>query len=133
MKVGNLIPLITTYDGDGLLEERVAVLEKELKWSLPEDYRHLLLATDGGYCKIGSFYIDFWNINDIVFYAEDVETLDGLIPFASDGCGIAFAFDRKGEGVLSIPMDCLLRNCAKIIAKDFKDFLDKIENQELVY
>ncbi len=133
MEVDNLIPLITTYDGDGLLEERVAVLEKELNWSLPEDYRHLLLATDGGYSNIGGFYIDFWNINDIAFYAENVETLDGLISFASDGCGIAFAFDRKGEGVLSIPMDCLLRNCAKIIAKDFKDFLDKIENQELVY
>lgn len=133
MEADTLIRHITKYDDGGISKEKIVLLEKELNWSLPEDYSHLLLATDGGYSNIGGFYIDFWNTNDIAFYAENVETLDGLIPCASDGCGIAFAFDRKGEGVLSIPMDCLLRNCAKVIAKDFKDFLNKIENQELVY
>ena len=71
--------------------------------------------------------------NDIIFYYEDIENLDGLIPFASDGCGIAFAFDKKSEEIVSIPMDCLERNYAKIIAVNYDDFIDRICSHKLQY
>ena len=64
---------------------------------------------------------------------EDIENLDGLIPFASDGCGIAFAFDKKSEEIVSIPMDCLERNYAKIIAVNYDDFIDRICSHKLQY
>ena len=69
----------------------------------------------------------------IIFYYEDIENLDGLIPFASDGCGIAFAFDKKSEEIVSIPMDCLERNYAKIIAVNYDDFIDRICSHKLQY
>ena len=73
------------------------------------------------------------HINDIIFYYEDIEDLDGLIPFASDGCGIAFAFDKKSEEIVSIPMDCLERNYAKIIAVNYDDFIDRLCSHKLQY
>ena len=114
-------------------EKDITDFEKEINWDFPTDYREILMAVDGGYGKIGDFYIDFWNLNDIIFYYEDIENLDGLIPFASDGCGIAFAFDKKSEEIVSIPMDCLERNYAKIIAVNYDDFIDRICSHKLQY
>ena len=95
MNIQEIIKTIKTNESIGLSEKDITDFEKEINWHFPTDYREILMAVDGGYGKIGDFYIDFWNLNDIIFYYEDIENLDGLIPFASDGCGIAFALDRK--------------------------------------
>ena len=127
MNIQEIIKTIGTNESIGLSEKDIADFEKEINWNFPTDYREILKAVDGGYGKIGNFYIDFWNLNDIIFYYEAIGDLDGLIPFASDGCGIAFAFDKKSEEIVSIPMDCLERNYAKIIAVNFGDFVEFME------
>ena len=133
MNIQEIIKTIKTNESIGLSEKDITDFEKEINWHFPTDYREILMAVDGGYGKIGDFYIDFWNLNDIIFYYEDIENLDGLIPFASDGCGIAFAFDKKSEEIVSIPMDCLERNYAKIIAVNYDDFIDRICSHKLQY
>ncbi len=133
MYIQEIIGIIKTNESIGLSEKDIADFEKEINWHFPKEYREILKAVDGGYGKIGDFYIDFWNLNDIIFYYEDIENLDGLIPFASDGCGIAFAFDKKNEEIVSIPMDCLERNYAKIIAANFGDFVDRLYSHKLQY
>ena len=133
MNTQEIIKTIETNESIGLSKKDIADFEKEINWNFPTDYREILKAVDGGYGKIGNFYIDFWNLNDIIFYYEDIEELDGLIPFASDGCGIAFAFDKKSEEIVSIPMDCLERNYAKIIAVNYDDFIDRLCLHKLQY
>ena len=95
MNIQEIIKTIETNESIGLSDKDITDFEKEINWHLPTDYREILKAVDGGYGKIGKIYIDFWNLKDVIFYYEDIEDLDGLIPFASDGCGIAFAFDKK--------------------------------------
>ena len=132
MNIQEIIKTIETNESIGLSEKDITDFEKEINWHLPTDYREILKAVDGGHGKIGKIYIDFWNLKDI-FYYEDIEDLDGLIPFTSDGCGIAFAFDKKNEEIVSIPMDCLERNYAKIIAANFGDFVDRLCSNKLQY
>ena len=84
MNTQEIIKTIETNQSIGLSEKDIADFEKEINWRFPTNYREILIAVDGGYGKIGDFYIDFWNLNDIIFYYEDIEDLDGLIPFASD-------------------------------------------------
>ena len=133
MNTQEIVKTIETSESIGLSEKDIADFEKEINWQFPAAYREILIAVDGGYGKIGDFYIDFWSLNDIIFYYEDIEDLDGLIPFASDGCGIAFAFDKKSEEIVSIPMDCLERNYAKIIAINYDDFIDRLCSHKLQY
>ena len=133
MNIQEIIKTIKTNESIGLSEKDITDFEKEINWHFPTDYREILMAVDGGYGKIGDLYIDFWNLNDIIFYYEDIENLDGLIPFASDGCGIAFVFDKKSEEIVSTPMDCLERNYAKIIAVNYDDFIDRICSHKLQY
>lgn len=133
MNVQEIIKIIATDESIGLSENDIADFEKEINWHFPIGYREILKAVDGGYGKIGEIYIDFWNLNDIIFYYEDIESLEGLIPFASDGCGIAFAFDIKNEEIVSVPLDCLERGYAKIIAVNFGDFVDKLCSSMLQY
>ena len=131
--VKKIIQKITTSETVGLSEKKISDFEKEINWQFPAEYREILKAVDGGYGEVGSNYIDFWNINDIGFYIEDVNDLDELILFASDGCGVAFAFDKRSDEILSIPMDCLERSCAKTIAENFGEFLQKLASQKLEY
>ena len=84
MNIQEIIKTIKTNESIGLSEKDITDFEKEINWDFPTDYREILMAVDGGYGKIGDFYIDFWNLNDIIFYYEDIENLDVLIPFASD-------------------------------------------------
>ena len=133
--VKKIIQKITTNETEGLSEEKILEFEKEINWHLPAEYREILKSVDGGYGEVGNNYIDFWNIDDIGFYIEDVNDndLDELILFASDGCGIAFAFDKRNNEILSIPMDCLERSCAKTIANSFSEFIQKLDSQKLEY
>lgn len=113
MNIQEIIEKIKTNEAIGLSEESIAFFEKEINWHFPAEYRKILKTVNGGNGELGNNYIDFWNINDIGLYTEDVKDLDELIPFASAGCGITFAFDKRGGGIFSIPMDCLERSYAK--------------------
>ena len=117
----------------GLSEENLIRFEKEINWHFPTEYREIIKTVDGGYGEINNSYIDFWCINDIGLYIDEVTDSDELLLFASDGCGIAFAFDKRSNEVLSLPMDCLERSYAKIIANSFSDFIEKIESHKLDY
>ncbi len=133
MNIQEIIEVIRTDRSIGLLEEDISDFENNTDWHFPKEYKEILLSVDGGYGQIGKYYVDFWNLNDVCFYYENMESLEGLIPFASDGCGIAFAFDINDDAIFSIPMDCLEKIYAKKIATNFCDFLDKLIAQDLDY
>jgi hypothetical protein len=133
MNIQEIVQKIKTNESVGLSEKYITDFENEINWHFPEDFRNILKAVDGGYGEVGYNYIDFWSINDIGFYVDEMKDLDELILFASDGCGMAFAFDKRSNEIYSIPMDCLERGYEKIIAKNFNDFIQKLTSQKLEY
>ena len=79
MNIQEIIKTIKTNESIGLSEKDITDFEKEINWDFPTDYREILMAVDGGYGKIGDFYIDFWNLNDIIFYYEALKLNTGFI------------------------------------------------------
>ncbi|MBK1811935.1 SMI1/KNR4 family protein [Clostridium sp. YIM B02505] len=78
-------------------ESQICNVEEELGIKFPEEYRSILKLYNGGSGEGGEHYIDLWSLEDIVdFYEENMadESKD-LVVFASDGCGMAYAF-KKG-------------------------------------
>ena len=61
MNTQEIIKTIETNQSIGLSEKDIADFEKEINWRFPTNYREILIAVDGGYGKIGDFYIDFWS------------------------------------------------------------------------
>ena len=124
---------ILKKESEGLSEESLINFEKEINWQFPKEYRDIIKEIDGGYGEVNNNYIEFWCINDIAFYIDEVDDSDEMILFASDGCGVAFAFDKNSCEVLSIPMDCIERSYAKKIANNFSDFIVLLQSQKLEY
>lgn len=120
-------------ENTGMSQKDIIDIEKKINFVYPAEYEELLMRFDGGHGNIGEFYIDFWGSDDILFYNEEFEELDDLILFASDGCGIAFAFKKGDKSIYSIPMDCLEKRYSKKIASNYTDFLQKIYNGTLKY
>lgn len=133
MNIQGIIEEIKTNESVGISKEKIDEFENTIGWQFPKEYKEILIEVDGGYGQIGKYFLDFWNLNDISFYYEDMDSIEGLIPFASDGCGITFAFETHCDAIFTIPMDCLEKSYAKKISDNFCEFIDKIVEQELVY
>ena len=83
--------------------------ESVLKIRFQESYKQIIQEYNGGSGDIGQYYIELWSIEDIVDFFEEIEDedRDGIIVFASNGCGMAFAFSRNSEEVLWVPMESI--------------------------
>lgn len=90
-------------------ESQICKVESELGIKFPEEYREILKLYNGGSGDIGEYYIDLWSLEDIVdFYEENMEDESkDLVVFASDGCGMGYAFKKGCEEIRVIPMDSL--------------------------
>jgi len=65
--------------------------ESVLKIRFQESYKQIIQEYNGGSGDIGQYYIELWSIEDIVDFFEEIEDedRDGIIVFASNGCGLA--------------------------------------------
>lgn len=102
-------------------ESQICVVEAELGIKFPEEYRSILKLHNGGSGEIGGYYIDLWGLEDIVdFYEENMEDESrDLIVFASDGCGMAYAFKKGCAEIRIIPMDSLEYEYSKRCSDNF--------------
>lgn len=114
--------------------QQINEVQKELGISFPNKYSEILRKHNGGSGNIGNYYIDMWRIEDIIdFYAECSETgLDNLVVFASDGSGMAYAFDKKDYSVRIIPMDSLEYEYSKKCSNNFEEFIQKMLDGKLI-
>ena len=106
-------------------EDQICKAESELEIKFPKELRKILLLYNGGNGKIGENYLDLWGIEDIVeFYQENMENGENnLIPFATDGCGMAFALKKGSSEIRIIPMDSLEYRYSKECSSNFNDFI----------
>ena len=106
-------------------ESQICKVEAELGIKFPEEYRGILKLYNGGSGEIGEYYIDLWSLEDIVdFYEENMgdESKD-LVVFASDGCGMAYAFKKGYAEIRFIPMDSLEYVYSKRCSDNFYQFI----------
>lgn len=106
-------------------EEQICIVETQLEIKFQKEYRYILKLCNGGSGDIGENYIDLWNLEDIVdFYEDNVgEAIKDLVFFASDGCGMAYAFRKSNNEIRCIPMDSLEYECSKKISDNFYMFI----------
>lgn len=117
----------------GLSKEDIIDIEREIGFVYPIEYKEMLMKFNGGYGSIGRYYIDFWEIDDILVYYDENEDIKDLIIFASDGCGVAFAFKKKNQSICSIPMDSLKKAYSREISANYVEFLQKMYDGKLKY
>ena len=112
----------------------ISEFEHRLGIIFPTEYRNLLEVSNGAYGNIGEEYIDFWSIEEVEDFESDIgeESLNGLLPFASNGCGMAYAFNKNSKGVWLIPMDSLTFESSKKCSESFGGFILRLNNGESI-
>ncbi|HEY8749545.1 MAG TPA: SMI1/KNR4 family protein [Tepidisphaeraceae bacterium] len=105
------------------------VLQK-IGGTLPADYVELIERANGGEGFVGGrgSYLEFWPIEEIpeVYLANDIErSAPGLLPFASDGGGNVYAFDREISPIriVEVPLIGISRRYAKSRANSVGELL----------
>lgn len=111
--------------------EQIAVAERALKKSLPDDFREFLLLTNGGEGMIGENYVMLWSADELAEYNASYQVNEyapGLLLFGSDGGGEAFAFDTRTTPptVVTVPFVGMALKYAKPLAPTFTAFLEKL-------
>lgn len=81
-------------------------------------------------------YIRIWPLEEVISSTEQLQTdrfAPGLLLFAGDGGGEAYAFDRHAAGwpIVSAPMVGLSRKAMKPVANSFGEFVRKLANDEI--
>ena len=109
-------------------ESQVGEVEKQLEIKFPEEYRSILKLYNGGSGEIGDYYIDLWSLEDIINFYEDNmgDEIKDLVLFASDGCGMAYAFKKNNIEIRTIPMDSLEYEYSKRCSEDFNQFIQEM-------
>lgn len=108
----------------------ICEFEETLGINFQKEYKKIMLKSNGSFGNIGKKYIEFWSLEDIEDFWEEIgeDFLEGLIPFASDGCGMAYAFKRDSNEIRMIPMDSLDLKSSKKCAENFDDFIMRLYN-----
>lgn len=110
-------------------EEDIRIVELEIGMIFPKQYREFMLETNGAEGDVGqNSYLALWSIEEIVPLNIDgkvEEFTPGLVQFASDGGGIAYAFDKRDNelSIVAIPDDSIHIEDAVFLGKTFLDFL----------
>ncbi len=106
-------------------ESQICRAESDLGIKFPEEMRRILLLYNGGSGEIGDYYLDLWSLEDIIdFYQENMEVEENnLVPFASDGCGMAFALKKGSSEIRIIPMDSLEYKYSKECSNNFNKLI----------
>jgi len=100
---------------------------------LPEEYALFMRQSNGGEGVIGSAYVIFWRVEDLLEMNKAymvAEYAPGLLLFGSDGGGEAFAFDTRSveKPIVSVPFVGMDLRLARPVASTFSAFLRRLSS-----
>jgi hypothetical protein len=101
------------------------------------DYLQFMRRHNGCDGPVGrNGYIRIWTLDNVILRTEQAkvdEVAPGLLLFAGDGGGEAYAFDRQAPGwpIVSVPLAGLSRKEMRFVAGTFRDFIHKLANDEV--
>lgn len=113
-------------------EELIKSVETETKLIFPTQYREFMLETNGAEGMVGeTSYLAIWSVEEIVPFNGDgkvEEFTPGLVQFASDGGGMAYAFDKRNRDItiVAIPEDSIHIEDAELVGQTFEQFLQNL-------
>jgi hypothetical protein len=99
-----------------------------MRLTFPSQYVDFMRATNGAEGLVGSHYLALLPVEERGIHNEELnvgELAPGLIIFADNGAGTAYAFDTGLEGypIVSVPYVGLSREEARLVAPTFVGFL----------
>jgi len=117
----------------GNTDSKLNEAETELNIIFQKEFRNILKLYDGGYGDIGKYYIDLWGIDDILNFYDDIgdEDMQDMIVFASDGCGMSYAFVRNSDEIRLVPMDSLDYISSERCSDSFEKLIMEMASGEL--
>ncbi len=124
----NFAPLLEKFQRNAPARiSDIRQFEMTLGRSLPADYTAFLLYANGGEGWVGdNGYIRLWRLEEILEankgYGFD-EFAPGLLAFASDGGGEAFAFDMRVNGMPILMVPFIGMEHERPMAANFYSFL----------
>lgn len=103
--------------------------------SLPEEYKSLMLSSNGGEGFVGEQYLILWRVDELIDYNleyEATEYVPGLLLFGSSGGGEAFAFDTRSPqmDIVVVPFIGMSLNDVSVVAHNFNDFIIQISKPD---
>lgn len=116
-------------------DEAIARFEQAYGRALPRDYVDFLKTANGGEGTIGAAYIRLWGVEDIIRLNRGYEVqefLPGLLVFASNGGGGAFAFDTRHDPwtILGVEFTVMRFEDAVRLANSFTEFILRLVQSE---
>lgn len=98
--------------------EDLATAESRLGIVLPEDYRSLMMASDGLVEMMPSAYLQLWSLAEVVRYNLNdayglAESLPGLVLIGSDGGGELLGFDVRTSPALVVLVNAISASWAE--------------------
>jgi len=134
-----LIPEVTMRPAypTGELEALISDFVAEVGKIPHQDYLDFIrrhAGCDGPVGKNG--YIRIWPLENVLLRTEQADVdqfAPGLLLFAGDGGGEAYAFDRQTAGwpIVTVPLVGLSRKEMKPVAATFSEFIRKLANDEV--
>ncbi len=119
----------------GASDESIRSVEQVLGKLLPRDYRMFLARSNGGEGFIGEHYLILWKIEELPQFNRDYQVEEyapGLLVFASNGGGEAFAFDTKTTPyrIVQVPFIGMSLKDSVVVAENFEDLLERMVHHD---
>ncbi len=116
-----------------LKADEIDCVQKEVGYTFPQEYLEWMCYSNGGQGEINNNYIDLWPIEDVRDFYEDCNLYERFtyVIFASDGCGMGYAFSKSTDEIFFIPLDSLNNKSAKKCADSFTQLFDLLATDNL--
>lgn len=97
----------------------------------PQQYKELMLFSNGAVGEVGNSYLTLWELEDVQDFYDDCcqDDLFNIVLFASDGAKMGYGFDKsKSLTIVSVPLDSLEMDYVEFCANTFDEFMEYLYN-----
>jgi hypothetical protein len=109
----------------------IQMIEQAVNCPLPEEYRAVMRASNGGEGFMGKQYLVLWKAEDILRRNKECEVEEyapGLLLFGSNGAGEGFAFDLRDKKmpIVVVPFIGMSLKDTITLSQTFFGFLERL-------
>ena len=115
-------------------DSAIASLQQLLNFELPSQYVDFTRAANGADGQVGSHYLVLLPVEEIGTHNDELnvsELAPGLVIFADNGSGEAYAFDTasKDYPIVNVPYVGMSREDARFVAPTLVEFLAALSRE----